>query len=101
MQRRAAQYIDGWQMGQEYDIAQELSKLTMSIIAETLFGASVDVQAERIARVVTILVEMESLEMKAILPTPDWVPTTRNRRENWALTVMQHIFIAHILYLRV
>ncbi len=50
MVRRATQSSDGWRDGCELDVHAEMSALTLSVVAEALFGTDVDVERSATVR---------------------------------------------------
>lgn len=59
-----------WSDGQTVDIAKEMMHLTLSIVAETLFGTNVTAQADEIGRAITLA--MESFDLIPN-PLPAWM----------------------------
>jgi cytochrome P450 len=57
----ATRQADGWHSGRTYDMAQEMMRLTLNIVAKTLFDADVESEAPEIRASLTVLVEMFSL----------------------------------------
>src|ERR1051326_746788 len=80
---RATRMSDSWRDGQEVDIHQEMMRLTLSIVAKTLFDADVDREAAEIGGALTELMQMFPLlltpfvEILQRLPLPQ---TFRFRR---------------------
>jgi cytochrome P450 len=58
MVARAAAMRDAWQDGATIDIHGEMMKTTLSIVAQTLFGANVDDEADEIGRAITDLIDL-------------------------------------------
>ena len=82
------QMLDGWQHGEIRDIDREMSRLTMAIVGETLFGAEVsDTTAERVTAALTTLqkASMSMIELMLMIPErvplPNRVAIQRGRRE--------------------
>jgi cytochrome P450 len=49
---------DRWQDGQELDVAHEMTRLTLAVVAQTLFDADVDDEADEIGAALTELILM-------------------------------------------
>ncbi len=82
--------VESWQPGQVYDIAQEMMKLTLYIVAKTLFNTDMtDGSASIIGSAVTDLQEFTNHEFQSLLSLPEWVPTAFNRRHKQAQAAMQ------------
>ncbi len=77
MIRETQRLIDSWQTGQEYDLAHEMLKVTMAIIAQTMFGADVQGMEATISHALTVCMETETRQMEAIIKVPDWLPLPR------------------------
>lgn len=68
-----------WKDGEERDVHAEMMRLTLQIVAKTLFDADVDREARQVGRALEAIMELNSDFRKLIL-TPSWVPTPRNIR---------------------
>ena len=78
--------LRSWQDGAEINLHQEMSRITMEVVAEVLFGTGVsarDVQTVREA--MDVINEFYANSPEAILKVPEWVPTPRNRRMTKAI----------------
>ena len=53
MVERAAVIRDQWQPGQSFDVLQEMMRLTLAIVAKTLFSTDVDSEADEIGTALT------------------------------------------------
>jgi len=62
---RAALVRDQWQSGQSFDVLQEMMRLTLAIVAQTLFSTEVDSEADEIG---TALTEVFSLFEIILMP---------------------------------
>jgi cytochrome P450 len=65
MVERAALVRDQWQSGQPFDVLQEMMRLTLAIVAKTLFSTDVDSEADEIGMALT---EVFSLFEIILLP---------------------------------
>lgn len=70
MVANAARVADSWRDGQEIDVAHEMMRLTLSIVAETLFGVDVSAEAEEVGAALTMAMESFDLVM---YPFPAWM----------------------------
>jgi cytochrome P450 len=68
-----------WHDGDRRDIHQEMMRLTLQIVAKTLFDADVDREARQVGQALESIMELNSDFRKLIL-TPSWLPTPRNIR---------------------
>jgi cytochrome P450 len=73
--------MDRWAPGGEYDMRDEMMKLTLGIVAKTLFDADMQGDlSERVGRAVTISQEHGNQQFGRLLTSPSWLPTSDNRR---------------------
>lgn len=73
--------IAGWRDGDVVDLHEEMSRVTMAIVADVLFGASVEERDVEVVRhALEDLTEFLAQSPEAIFQIPSWVPTPRNRR---------------------
>ena len=88
----AEQMLDGWEDGARLDIDDEMMRLTLLIVARTLFDADASGAAARIGEVMTVFQRMAN--DPDILP--NWVPTPKHLRERGALRDMDDIIYSII-----
>jgi cytochrome P450 len=84
-----------WKDGEERDIHAEMMRLTLQIVAKTLFDADVDQDAKEVGRALAALMELNSDFRKLIL-TPTWLPTPRNIRAAVAIRRLDKIIFRFI-----
>ena len=73
--------VDGWIEGEQRDIAEDMTHLTLEIVAKTLFDADV---SEDAADFGTALLELQEVILDHLympLPIPRWWPSRTNRRK--------------------
>jgi cytochrome P450 len=72
----------GWRAGEVRNIHEEMMAVTMTIVAEALFGADLSASAAEMGRTISDLMEQFSrmLGLSARFQPPAWVPTPANRR---------------------
>jgi cytochrome P450 len=73
--RRADRMIDGWAPGKEVDVANDLARLTLGVVAEALFGADVEHLTDEFIARVADLNEAGTAELKLPFVLPMWAPT--------------------------
>jgi cytochrome P450 len=84
--------MDGWHDGEARDADQEMMKLTMSIVAKTLFDADVSGDADEIGAAMTVIQEIVNKQFNSLLPPlPEWIPTQENRREHKAVEALDRV----------
>jgi len=78
--------ISTWEDGETYEMIEQMTEVTMGIIGEILFDIpDIEEDAAELAEALMVILDMFMLEVTAIMPVPDWVPTPRNLKENRAM----------------
>jgi cytochrome P450 len=74
--------MTGWRDGEVRDVHADMMGVTMTIVAEALFGADVSAAATDVGETISELMEAFSrvLGLKLRFQPPAWVPTPANRR---------------------
>jgi cytochrome P450 len=90
MVRLASRMASEWSNGEERDIHSEMMRLTLSIVAKTLFDADVDREAKRVGHALEAIMQLNSDFRKFIL-TPTWLPTPRKIRATIATAKLNRI----------
>lgn len=80
MIRYAAQTRDGWREGQSIDVHHEMMRLTLRIVAKTLFDADVADEVDAIGRAMDVSVGMFSRAMSPWGPILNKLPLPSNFR---------------------
>ncbi|HXJ20588.1 MAG TPA: cytochrome P450 [Polyangia bacterium] len=78
VQRAAA----GWRAGEVRNVHQDMMGVTMTIVAEALFGTEVSASADQVGQAISDLMEAfgRILGLAARFQPPAWIPTRSNRR---------------------
>lgn len=75
-----------WRGGTEINLHQEMSRLTMEIVADVLFGAGMSREhVETVRDSMEVVNDFFANSPEAIVKLPAWVPTARNLRMNRAV----------------
>lgn len=69
-----------WQSGQRRDIYDDMMKVTLSIVSEALFGASVSDDAEKIGQAIAEGIRIFHERLTAPFHTPSWIATSKNKQ---------------------
>lgn len=69
-----------WREDAPIAINREMMRLTLRVVAKTLFGADISAQAGRVKEALEILLHAVTEALGAPIPLPAWLPTPRNRR---------------------
>jgi cytochrome P450 len=81
MSRYAEDSVEAWRAGERVDVHDELTALTLRIVARTLFDTDVTPRIEELARLGTEIQDFyfgRFASLKFLIPT--WLPTPGNRR---------------------
>jgi cytochrome P450 len=89
MVRYTQDMLAGWGDGVTVNITHEMMKLTMRIVAKTLFDADVSGEADAIGNAITIGIETTGKRITQPLHLPDWLPTRTNRERRAAAQVLE------------
>jgi cytochrome P450 len=82
----------GWRDGVELDVDAEMMRLTLRIVARTLFDADVADAADAVGEALTTILHISNQQTGSfIMPLPIWVPTPRNFRERGAVATLDGI----------
>ena len=84
--------MESWRSGEERDVHQEMMRLTLQIVAKTLFNADVARDAREVGKSLELLLELGA-DFRRTLFVPHWVPTLTNLRIKREIA-----FIENILY---
>ena len=71
--------LEGWRDRETLDVHAEMMRLTLQIVAKTLFDADVDADAREVGRALEAIMEHNS-DFRRLILTPSWLPTLRNIR---------------------
>lgn len=89
--------LGSWRDGEELRLHDEMSRITMEVVASVLFGASVGQEGvEIVSRSLEVLNEYFANSPEAMLKVPAWVPTPRNRRVTKAIAAIDELIFSII-----
>ena len=92
MVRVADESLDQWKSGEVTNLHEEMSRTTMRVVADVLFGASMQAEdVETVGSSLEVLNEFFSGSAEALLRVPKWVPSPRNLRVNRAIATLDHV----------
>ncbi len=81
-----------WRDGATTNLHKEMSRLTMEVVADVLFGASMDaVDVADVGGAMEVANEFFSGSPEAMLRVPKWVPSPRNVRMNRAVATLDRV----------
>jgi cytochrome P450 len=92
------QLMETWHDGQQIDALDEMMKLTLAIVAKSLFNADVTGRSEVVGKSLNDLQETSTEQSKSFLSMmiPQWVPTAMNRRQKAATQALDEIIMGFI-----
>jgi cytochrome P450 len=82
--------LENWRSGEERDAHQEMMRLTLQIVAKTLFDADVEREARDVGKSLQLLLELGA-NFKRTLFIPHWVPTPTNLRIKREIASIENI----------
>src|SRR5215831_13913265 len=90
MVRFADQLACEFRDGEIRDIHADMMRLTLQIVAKTLFDAEVDRDAQDVGRALEAIIELNS-DFRRLVLTPSWLPTRQNLRAAFATRKLNRI----------
>jgi cytochrome P450 len=72
----ATEMLDGWRDGAQVDMSREMMRVTMKIVARTLFNTTVEGETDKVNAAINVFQHFSSEH--SLMPT--WVPTPRELR---------------------
>jgi len=85
-----------WRVGETYEIFHEMMKLTLAIVAKTLFDADVTDKAERIGELVTVILEYANDRLGGVPSLADRLPSAKHKRQEEANAELHRIVMEFI-----
>jgi cytochrome P450 len=76
----ASERAERWRGAERIDIAAEMNRLTLAIVARTLFGADVGDRSDEVREALTTVIEMFDLQASPLAEWLDRLPLPRVRR---------------------
>jgi cytochrome P450 len=80
MAEKARQWNEARRAGEEIDLAVEMNRLTLAVVADTLFGSEVEAEAQVVAESLTVIIENFNRMLLPFWRVLQYVPIERNRR---------------------
>ncbi len=72
--------LANWRTGEARQLDREMMKLTLNIVAKTLFDANVSGEADHVGDLLTRILEASNDRINSAVPLPDWLPTPKTRQ---------------------
>lgn len=80
-----------WASQSEVNAVDEMPRLTLDIVGRTLFDTDLARDAQGIAAAVDVLQEITMLESSRLMPVPNWLPTSVNRRKRESIRTLHSL----------
>ncbi len=93
MTRAAHEMVDGWVPGRPFDFAAEITRCTLRVVGETLLSADVTLEASRVGRALTGVLEHLIERTLDPLSAPEWLPTPENLRFKRSLNALDEVVL--------
>jgi cytochrome P450 len=93
MVRYTQEMVAQWTAGETVDIGDELTTLTLKIIAKTMFGADISDSTDTIGKAMCTVNEVLVDYVNMPLPLPTWWPSKKNRRKWNAIRDVENILV--------
>lgn len=77
--------------GEYFDVAPDMTNLTLDIISEAIFSNGVDDKAGLVSQQITLLNQMATEKLNAPIRLPASIPTPTNRRERKSIKILDDI----------
>ena len=88
--------VDAWQEGQALDIHQEMMRVTLRIIGQTMLSADVTDEADRVGEAVSYVIEDINRRLNSVMDIPQQIPTHRNRKFQKAMDTLDEVVLGTI-----
>ncbi len=76
--------LDGWADGQHRDVQEDMMRLTLEIVAKTLFGADIAASTAEISEAMETSMHCFTARVNSLIKLPESIPTPTHRRLNRA-----------------
>ncbi|MEA2166517.1 MAG: hypothetical protein QOK37_4644 [Thermoanaerobaculia bacterium] len=93
---RAARMASSWRDGEELDVHHEMMRLTLSVVAKTLFDADVDEDADEIGRALSSLVDLFPTLMNPLANLMRKLPLPQTMRVRRSIAMLDRTIYAII-----
>lgn len=84
MQRYTRELVERWRDGQVVAVDDEMTFLTLRIIAKTMYGVDLEGETAALGQQMKNLLTVAEKQLKMSVLPPEWLPTPLNRRQQRA-----------------
>src|SRR5476651_1567740 len=78
MAEKAREWTEARRAGEGIDLAVEMNRLTLAVVAATLFGSEIDAEAGEVAHSLTVIIENFNRMLLPFWKYSRYLPTSRN-----------------------
>jgi len=96
MVRFADRMLESWETEQVRDAQEDMMRLTLEIVAKTLFDAEIASESAEASAAMETLLKTFTARVGRMLPLPEWIPTPTNLRFREALRRLDRIIFKFI-----
>jgi len=89
-------WISKWESGQEMNLADELTNITLTIAAQIFLGMEVEDDALELGSAVTTVSKAMYREFTDVVPLPDWLPISSKQQKREAIATLDRMIHAAI-----
>lgn len=88
---RTRRRLDQWRVGETIEVVDEMTRLTVEIIAKVFYDTELTGKAARLGEAVRVLSKTFYDEVSYPLRLPDWLPLPSKRRKKWAIRTLHEL----------
>ena len=88
--------LSNWHDGQVIEVDNEMMRLTLAVVAKTLFDADVSGDSGEVRSAMEVLQEASVEDARSVFVLPSWLPTAHNRQIKAATQALDAIILAFI-----
>jgi cytochrome P450 len=88
--------LNSWNDGQTRDVQDDMMRLTLEIVAKTLFDAEIGTDSADASAAMETVMNIFVKRMNRLIPVPDWLPTPSNVRFERAARRLDRIILSII-----
>ncbi|APW58877.1 cytochrome P450 [Paludisphaera borealis] len=92
----AERMLQSWSPGQTRDLHVDLMRVTLEVVAKTLFDAEVGSDSADASAAMEMLMNNFLARTSALIPIPEWIPTPLNRKLEQAARRLDRIILGLI-----
>nr|MCU0514899.1 cytochrome P450 [Anaerolineae bacterium] len=85
--------LAGWAADATRDLATDMMRLTLYIVAKTLFDADVAASSNRVGDALEILLHSVIEQSQKIIRLPEWLPTPARYRKQWSIATLDAVMM--------